>query len=430
MTGRILMNKLLLVTNDRELAGVLRRLDNPAPADPAAAKGDAADPDTMDRAGWQIERVDTLEAAQQRLQAEPFDAVLLDVATDVAATDPALDDLEDPAGADQAKSPPDELFEFGRLLQQAEQRAAPPLMVLVAPGDLQSRRRAWQSGAADVVCRPIVLEELRARLARLPAAGKLGEGGAPSRGRRAEKPSPGKSRSLQFWPMLKLLWRLAAAAEDPDTFPVQHVARVGLASRELALLLGHEAAWADMLLWAAPLHDVGNLWVSREILQKPEPLDPEEWAVLEEHCRLGARLLQDDAAIWQALAELPGYLRPKQDVVKLSEQLLRAAATVALSHHERWDGTGYPQGLREEEIPLEGRIVAVADVFDSLTSPRPYRGAYDERTALEIMENTAGKLLDPEVYGAFLKALPRIRAIRRALADQNWQAAVACGESE
>jgi len=406
------MKRLLLASNDQQLAQALCRLEDCAPG--GASKS------------LQIARVESLFQAWQRLQSETFDVVLLDADLQDGPARKASCSAVAPDTTDPAAQLPGDLFALARRLGEGLSAGKPGLAFVVRAGDLETRRAAWQAGAAEVILRPIVGEELQARLQRLAEAGATaseGQSAAPG----ADAEPAGQLPAL--WPALQLLWRLAAAAEDSHTFPVQHVARVGLASRELALVLGHEAAWADLLLWAAPLHDVGNLLVPREILQKPEPLDPEEWAVLQEHCRLGARLLQDDAALWRALAGLPGHLRPKQDVVKLSRELLSIAATAALSHHERWDGTGYPQGLREEEIPLEGRIVAVADVFDSLTSPRPSRGAYDERTALEIMENTAGKLLDPEVYGAFLKALPRIRAIRRELAVQDWQAAVVCGAS-
>ncbi len=286
--------------------------------------------------------------------------------------------------------------------------------MLVRADDVDSRRKAWQSGAADVTCRPILLEELQARLERLAAGGALEHLTGPDRGRGARKAWAAKTNSLLLWPTLKLLWRLAAAAECSDGSAALHVVRVGLASRELARALGLDAAQADVLLWTAPLHDVGNLAVPREIFQKPEPLDPDEWAVLKQHCRLGARLLEENAHFAAALGALPQDVCPRGRAGTRARRLLKTAATVALTHHERWDGSGYPQGLGEHEIPIEGRIVAVADVFDSLTSPRPYRGAYPEPIALEIMENTAGKLFDPEVYGAFLKVLPRIRAIRRA----------------
>lgn len=397
------MKRLLLVSDDRTVARLFRKTGKQQAHELPG--------------GWQIERVSSPEAAWDRLQAEPFDAVLLDTGPKGKGPRHAARQAARSAPARRAGSTSNDLFALTRRLQEPGRALAVPALFLVHPDDLRSRRKAWQSGAADVICRPLVLEELQTRLWRLLASGGTGPAGAERSHSHGLPPAASAKRnSPQLWPALRLVWRLAAAAECADGSAALHVVRVGLTSRELARTLGLSAAQAELLLWAAPLHDLGNLAVPREILQKPEPLDPDDWAVLKEHCRLGARLLAEGADSPPLPARLPGLLRPLARAGAQVKRLLQTAATVALTHHERWNGSGYPQGLGEREIPLEGRIVAVADVFDSLTSPRPYRGAYPEPIALEIMENTSGKLFDPEVYVAFLQALPRIRAIRQVLA--------------
>jgi PAS domain S-box-containing protein len=175
------------------------------------------------------------------------------------------------------------------------------------------------------------------------------------------------------------LQRLAVAAEyhDDDTF--QHTKRVGVTAAELAARLGLGEDQVGFLRLAAPLHDVGKLAIPDRILLKPGKLSAQEYEVMKTHAALGVRLLSGSGS-----------------------PVLQMAAVIAATHHERWDGTGYPTGLAGEAIPLVGRVVAVADVFDALTHDRPYKSAWPVERAIAEIQRAAGSQFDPRVVAAFL----------------------------
>lgn len=176
-----------------------------------------------------------------------------------------------------------------------------------------------------------------------------------------------------------ILLRLAKASEYSDDGSEGHTLRVGQLAYLTARRLGQPPEWCDTLLLAARLHDVGKVAVPDSILLRPGGLSDEEQLLLRDHCVIGAELLS-------------GGKSP----------LLEMAQVVALSHHERYDGQGYPQGLVAHDIPLEGRITAVADVFDTLTHARPYRPAWSRPEAKELLLDERGRHFDPEVVSAFL----------------------------
>jgi len=175
------------------------------------------------------------------------------------------------------------------------------------------------------------------------------------------------------------LQRLAVAAEYHDEETSQHTERVGVTAEQIAVKLALDAEQIKLLREAAPLHDVGKLAIPDSILLKPGKLTVQEFEVMKTHAAFGARLLSDS-----------------------SSPVLQMAAVVAASHHERWDGTGYPGGLAGEDIPLVGRVVAVADVFDALTHDRPYKSAWPVEQAIAEIQRTAGSHFDPRVAAAFL----------------------------
>lgn len=185
--------------------------------------------------------------------------------------------------------------------------------------------------------------------------------------------------------------RLAQAVEYHDGETAGHVERVG---RYAELLAGFTEVPANVVRVASLMHDVGKIAVGASILQKPGQLTSTERQGMERHCEIGYQLLSGS-----------------------DSELLELAATIALTHHERFDGTGYPQGLRGENIPAEGRVVAVADVFDALTSDRAYRPAFSVEEALTIMREGRGTQFDPEVLDLFLSCLDEVQSIRTELAD-------------
>ncbi|TMK27148.1 MAG: HD domain-containing protein [Actinobacteria bacterium] len=176
--------------------------------------------------------------------------------------------------------------------------------------------------------------------------------------------------------------RLSMAVEFRDEDTGAHIERIGRFSTLLAERIGMDPEFCERLKHAAPLHDVGKVAIPDAILLKPGPLTPQERAIVETHAEEGHRLVRGS-----------------------SSSILDLAATIALSHQEKWDGTGYPRGLKGEEIPIEGRIVAVADVFDALTSDRVYRKAFSVEDAIQMMREQRGRHFDPVLLDAFLEVL-------------------------
>ncbi|AEF92769.1 metal dependent phosphohydrolase [Delftia sp. Cs1-4] len=191
------------------------------------------------------------------------------------------------------------------------------------------------------------------------------------------------------------LLRLAMAAEFKDDDTGSHIVRIGYLSEALALRLGCRIEFASLLRKAAPMHDIGKVGIPDTILKKEGPLGPEERLVMNRHAEIGARLLGQ--------SRIP---------------LFQMAAEIAASHHERFDGKGYPQGLAGEEIPLSARITSIVDIFDALTMDRVYRPAFGLEQALEMIAAERGKALDPGIVDAFMDNIEELDALRLALTRQ------------
>ncbi|MDP2258370.1 MAG: HD domain-containing phosphohydrolase [Caulobacter sp.] len=185
------------------------------------------------------------------------------------------------------------------------------------------------------------------------------------------------------------LLRLAAAAELKDDDTGVHIVRMGYTSALIALALDCPDDWSERLFYASRMHDIGKLGIPDSILKKPGPLTADEREVMNRHPELGWALLADS-----------------------DNPLFQLAAEVALTHHERWDGSGYPGGMAGEAIPLSGRIVGVADFFDALTMDRVYRPAFSDERALAMLGEASGSHFDPRVVTAFFTVKERIIAVR------------------
>ena len=216
---------------------------------------------------------------------------------------------------------------------------------------------------------------------------------------------------------MDVIWRLAKAAEYRDNETGNHVIRVGCMSRILAETLGMDRDFVETLFVAAPLHDIGKIGIPDSILTKPGPLSEQEWEVMQQHCRIGVKIIQEDTRAETAFEQWTGGSRAIHGTAA-DNPILKMAAGIALAHHEKWDGSGYPQQLAGERIPIEGRIVAVADVFDALTSQRPYKAAYPEEAALRIMDDLGPEpILTRRCTRHFRRALPAIRDVRNLFPD-------------
>jgi len=191
---------------------------------------------------------------------------------------------------------------------------------------------------------------------------------------------------------LEIIRYLGRAAEYRDNETGYHIIRMSQYAQLLAQKCGDIEA--ELVLNAAPMHDIGKIGIPDKVLLKPGPLDPEEWNVMKNHCSIGHNILDSR-----------------------SSELMRYAATAALSHHERWDGTGYPRALKEADIPLIGRIVTVADVFDALISHRPYKEPWKIETAYKYVVEKAGTQFDPRIIECFVSVFPEIVKIAEEYRD-------------
>lgn len=190
------------------------------------------------------------------------------------------------------------------------------------------------------------------------------------------------------------IYRLAAAAEYRDEDTANHLVRIGLISEILAKRVGCDAELIALIRQASPMHDVGKIGIRDAVLLKAGPLTKEEFEEIKTHSVIGARILSGS-----------------------SSQLIQMAERIALTHHEWFDGSGYPQGLCGEQIPLEGRIVSLADVFDALTSPRVYKPAYSIEMALAILHDKTGTHFDPQIVQALYDSLDEILGVKQFYAD-------------
>ncbi len=190
--------------------------------------------------------------------------------------------------------------------------------------------------------------------------------------------------------------RLCGAVEFKDHDTRAHLWRMSQYSAIIAKQMGFTAEWIENLRLAAPMHDIGKIGVPDAVLKKPGKLTPEEWEEMKKHPEYGAKILAD-----------------------AENELMQMAATVALCHHEKWDGSGYPRGIRGEQIPIEARIATLADVFDALTSKRIYKPSFSLEETLSLIDQDSGKHYDPKVVEAFHKCLPQMVPIMETYAPRD-----------
>jgi len=252
-----------------------------------------------------------------------------------------------------------------------------PILVLTGDGSPENKERALEAGAIDFLTKPFNASEARLRIRNLLATRHL-HLQLHDQNQQLEARVRERTAELER-ARVEILERLARAAEYRDDDTGDHTRRVGELSASLARVLGCPDDEVELIARAAPLHDIGKIGIPDAILLKPAKLTPEEFEVMRTHAAIGARILSG--------SDVP---------------LLRLAATIAVSHHERWDGSGYPEGIPGEGTPLVGRIVAVADIYDALTHSRPYKPAWSAQDALAEIRAQAGLQLDPGVVEAFL----------------------------
>ena len=262
-----------------------------------------------------------------------------------------------------------------------------PVLVLTGDSDPDIQSRALLAGARDFVAKPFSMTEALLRIGRLLETNLLHRQLKDHNDNLQAKVRE-RTEALEN-AKVEILNRLARAAEYRDDITGRHAERVGIISALIAEALGDSLDDVELIRRAAPLHDVGKIAVPDSILMKPGPLTTEEFEVIKSHTTIGAEILSG--------SEFP---------------VLQLAEVIAMAHHERWAGGGYPRGLQGEDIPLVGRIVAVADVYDSITNERPYKKASTPERAAELIRVDRGQHFDPRVVDAFLDLLQSGRIAR------------------
>ena len=264
-------------------------------------------------------------------------------------------------------------FDTCKQLKQQSQTQHIPVIFVTALSEESDESKGFDCGGVDYITKPVSPAIVRARVRTHLSLVHMDE-----------------LRETR----LQIVQRLGLAAEYKDNETGLHVIRMSHYSRILARAAGFSEAAQEEILHAAPMHDIGKIGIPDAILAKPGKLDAEEWQVMQQHPAIGAHIIGDQ-----------------------STELLQTARRIALYHHEKWDGSGYPEGLQGEAIPIEARIVAIADVFDALVTKRPYKDAWPVEKAVELIRSEAGKHFDPTLAELFLQELPAILEVRERWAE-------------
>ncbi|MEW6370974.1 MAG: two-component system response regulator [Pseudomonadota bacterium] len=264
-------------------------------------------------------------------------------------------------------------YEVCAALKANPMTAPIPVIFVTALTDTADELEGFEAGAVDYITKPVSPPLVRARVRTHLSLVRTEELKATR---------------------LAIVQRLGLAAEYKDNETGLHVIRMSHFARILGLAAGMTEQEAEDLLHAAPMHDVGKIGIPDRILQKAGPLDADEWKIMQSHAAIGAEIIGQHEG-----------------------GMLRLAHDIALTHHEKYDGSGYPKGLAGEQIPLTGRIVAIADVFDALTSVRPYKRAWSEEEAVDYLVQQKGKHFDPALVDLFIVQLPAIRTVRLRWAE-------------
>ncbi len=276
-------------------------------------------------------------------------------------------------------------YEVCRRLKSDPSTANIPVVFVTAKSETKDEQTGFELGAVDYITKPISVPIVLARVSTQLAL--------YNQQRELEVLVKQRTQELEDT-RLEIIQRLGCAAEYKDNETGLHVIRMSWYSRFLAEQIQANADWVELVYNAAPMHDIGKIAIPDRVLLKPGKLDQEEWRIMQTHVECGVEILGEH-----------------------DSDLLTMAREIALYHHEKYDGSGYPNGVSGEDIPLSARIVAIADVFDALTSVRPYKAAWPLEKAVALLEEEAGKHFDPVLVPAFIECLPRVLEIKDKYMD-------------
>lgn len=291
-----------------------------------------------------------------------------------------------------------------------------PVIILTGSIEDGLKRRALDLGAIDLLNKPIGQPELMARI-RSALQLKKYEDTIREQNETLEQRVLERTRELEE-SQLEMVWHLAKAGEHRDEETGNHVVRVGCYSRILAEAMGMDRDFQKLIFLTSPLHDIGKIGIPDSILLKSGKLTPNERSVIERHSAIGAEILSEEPKGMAAFLNWHDA-QATHESNWLGNPLLRMASTIALSHHEWWDGSGYPRRLKGEQIPIEARIVALADVYDALSSERPYKPAFPETKVRSILNEESGRHFDPQVFSAYENSIEEFRAIKGEFSESD-----------
>jgi len=324
--------------------------------------------------GYEVETAQSGKEALARIEASPPDMILLDIM------------MPDMTG-----------YEVCKRLKAEESTQIIPIVMITALIDKESKVRGIEAGADDFLTKPVDKIELTARVKNLIKVKEYNDTIKDWSRMLQEKVVEQTAMLKESFEQLQeahtklekahldTLFRLSVAAEYKDEDTANHIHRMSVYARVVAENMGLSEDQVRLIVHASPMHDVGKIGIPDHILLKPGKLDPEEWDIMKSHSLIGERILAD-----------------------ADDDFTKAGQVIAVSHHEKWNGSGYPKGLRGEDIPLLGRITAIADVFDALTSKRPYKAPMSNEKAFGIIEKSVGNHFDPGVGEAFFQGIDKI----------------------